>query len=106
MIRRRPRPTVRSRANRKINRYHDRKNGAENKLIHMMERAMIPGVLRNGPRSSGGYRRGRDIQVYMSEEVQVQCGKKFSRGTEDKEDYSQQEIIEAALKELMEDKEA
>jgi len=104
MIKRRPRPTVRSKAHRKINKYYDRKNSSEDKLIRLMEKAMIPSVLKHGPRSARGYRRGGGVQVFMSDEVKMQCGKKLARdGEENKKHYNQREIIEAALSELMED---
>ena len=100
MIKRRPRPTVRSKSHRKINKYYDRKEGSENKLVHMMDKAMVPKVFGRG---SSSCRKNSQVQTFMSDSVKVQCGKQFAKGEENKEQYSQKEIVEAALKELMEE---
>ena len=100
MIRGRPKPTVRSNSHKKINRYYDRKNAAEDKIIHLLEQSKIP---RSIKREAFRYRKGGQVQGYMSDGVKVQCGKKFTLGSDDKEQYSQKEIFEAALRELIEE---
>ena len=98
MIRGRPKPTVRSCSHKKINRYYDRKNSSEDKLISLLERAKVPRVFGRG--SSSEYRKGGRMRGYMSDEVKIQCGKKLAVGFEDKEKFTQRDIFEAALREL------